>query len=141
GVLFDLGKREELRGKREVLVEEQRVVRGAMESPFHFFDRTRLGEKDFLLQKEIDAIDAAMRGTRFQVDVLIMGACAVVALLPWRVTRVGGFLAVLAMFFGIGVWVIRTNDKPFIDVWIFQQQSCEALLHGWGEGAKRTHNP
>src|ERR1041385_8642471 len=116
GLLFDSSRKAELRAKRQVLVDEQKMIRGAMQGISHLFDQTALAERDFLIQKEIDAIDAAMRATRFQIFVLIMGACALVALLPWRIARIAGFCAVLAIFFGIGVWVIRTDDKPFIDV-------------------------
>jgi hypothetical protein len=36
-------------------------------------------------------------------------------------------------FFAAGFWVLRASPRPAIDVFIFQQQSSDALLHG--------HNP
>jgi hypothetical protein len=46
-----------------------------------------------------------------------------------RWTRVGtAFVAVC--FLAAGLWVLRASPHPVIDVFVFQQQSSEALLHG-----------
>lgn len=43
--------------------------------------------------------------------------------------RVGTAL-VAVCFFAAGLWVLRASPRPAIDVFIFQQQSSDALLHG-----------
>lgn len=37
---------------------------------------------------------------------------------------------VVALHFGLGVWVIAHSPEPFIDVWYFQQEGVEALVEG-----------
>jgi hypothetical protein len=39
-------------------------------------------------------------------------------------------LLLLGVFFGLGLWLIRTSPSPAIDVFVFQQQGSQALLHG-----------
>jgi hypothetical protein len=70
----------------------------------------------------------------FRVGVIVAGGLALISLAPntWipRVQRkvlVG--LVLLTVWF-LGVWVIRNSPAPFIDVFVFQQRSSRALLHG-----------
>ncbi len=44
-----------------------------------------------------------------------------------------GTAALAVCFLAAGLWVLRASPRPAIDVFIFQQQASEALLHG--------HNP
>jgi hypothetical protein len=70
----------------------------------------------------------------YQVYVAIGGVCALLSLAPrtWFsgsirvILIVTVFLAVLSA----GVWVIRASPQPFIDVYIFEQTSSQALLRG-----------
>lgn len=39
-------------------------------------------------------------------------------------------LALLAVHFSLGVWLLRTSPSPWIDVFIFETQGVEALLQG-----------
>lgn len=87
-------------------------------------------EQKFLVQDQIDILESAQMGTRYQVTLIVWAFFILLALLPFRAGRIVGLPLALATFFMIGLWVLRTNDKPFIDVWVFQQQSAHALLHG-----------
>jgi hypothetical protein len=40
------------------------------------------------------------------------------------------FAFVVAVHFGLGVWVIAHSPEPFIDVWHFQQEATDALVEG-----------
>jgi len=74
---------------------------------------------------------------QFQICIFVGGGCALLSLMPMR----GGprwahrsliILTFVAIFFA-GIWMIKVSPKPFIDVYMFQQTSSEALLQG--------HNP
>lgn len=74
---------------------------------------------------------------QFQICIFLGGVCALQSLLPtgwfpkW-VHRSLIFLTFVAIFLA-GIWTIKNSPKPFIDVYMFQQTSSQALLQG--------HNP
>lgn len=72
---------------------------------------------------------AAQLATKFQIGILLAGIAGSIALFAKRRVAYIGFALLLIAFFSIGVWIIRHNSPPFIDVWNFQQESCFALLH------------
>jgi hypothetical protein len=80
-------------------------------------------------------VDAAVSGIRsFRVLLSITSAMALVLALlaPVRIARLV-FPAVLVGFFALGVWVIRAAPVPSappIDVYVFQQEACAAVLKG-----------
>jgi hypothetical protein len=81
-----------------------------------------------------DVDTSATRFTFFRVILSITSATALVLALlaPMRIARIV-FPAVLVGFFALGVWVIRAApvpSSPAIDVYVFQQDSCAALLKG-----------
>jgi hypothetical protein len=74
---------------------------------------------------------------QFQICIILGGVCAVLSLAPktWFPAWARSCLVILTFFAVMmaGIWIIRTAPKPFIDVYMFQQTSSEALLQG--------HNP
>src|SRR5262249_36858695 len=42
--------------------------------------------------------------------------------------------------FAVGAWIIRSSPNPHIDVYVFQQESCQALLRGENPYALRFPN-
>ena len=71
---------------------------------------------------------------QFQVGIVIGGVCALLSLLPkaWcpLKARIGLIAAAFLSVLVAGIWVIRASPNPFIDVFMFQQSSSDALLHG-----------
>jgi hypothetical protein len=68
--------------------------------------------------------------TPFRVGVAVMGGLMALSLWvapPWR-QRLG--LGVVALFFCLGVWIIRVSPHPVIDVYELQQTSAAALAQG-----------
>jgi hypothetical protein len=70
----------------------------------------------------------------FQLGVVIAACLALLSLTPghwmsavWRKILVG---LVLLMIWLLGLWVIKASPEPFIDTYVFQQTSAEALLQG-----------
>lgn len=41
------------------------------------------------------------------------------------------FLLLLACFLAMGIAVLRSSPRPWVDVWVFQQGATDALLHGF----------
>jgi hypothetical protein len=93
---------------------------------------------------------------QFQASIAAGGICALLSLMPggsaplWlrRGLIAAAFFAVLAA----GVWIIRASPEPYIDVYIFQQSSSQALLQGhnpyeltppniYGKDAERLYGP
>ncbi|HEY5983868.1 MAG TPA: hypothetical protein VIU38_10380, partial [Anaerolineales bacterium] len=74
---------------------------------------------------------------QFRGSILLGGVSALLSLAPgarYPVWVQRGLVAtVFVAILAAGVWIIRASPKPFIDVYIFQQSSSEALLAG--------HNP
>jgi hypothetical protein len=62
-----------------------------------------------------------------------LGAAVVLSgglLQPSRCGR-GAFMAgLLAIHLLLGMWILRTSREPHIDVYYFQRDSCNAILHG-----------
>lgn len=75
-------------------------------------------------------IKAILNATRFQIALLIAGVLAILSLAPWRRLGHSAFFLLLIAHFLLGAWVIRTTPNPHIDVFVFQQESCEALRTG-----------
>src|SRR5258706_2655055 len=78
----------------------------------------------------IGEIDSMFTATHFQIRLLILAGLAVLALLPWRIIPSIALPLMLVMWLFIGIWIIRQTPNPFIDVFVFQQESADALLHG-----------
>ena len=70
----------------------------------------------------------------FKLGVISAGGLALIILAPKnRISSVSQNLLVcstLLVFWLLGVWVIKSSPKPMIDVFVFQQTSGDALLHG-----------
>src|SRR2546421_199281 len=78
----------------------------------------------------IGEIDSMFTATHFQLRLLILAALAILALLPWHIIRMIALPLMLLSWLIIGIWIIRQTPNPFIDVFVFQQESADALLHG-----------
>lgn len=83
-----------------------------------------------LATRHVMTVKAVVNGTTFQRLLMAVGLLAVFAALPWRFFAWVIMPLLLAAHLLLGAWVIRTTPAPFIDVHVFQQQSCEALAHG-----------
>jgi hypothetical protein len=132
GVLFQSQKRQalmqeqqELRKRIEQLEEESRHavfpwMKGELEKEI-YTARYRIGE--------IESMFTATAFQRMLLIVLALGAVAIIgsAFTRWRNVYVAVFL--LAWFW-LGIWIIKVTPSPFIDVFVFQQESADALLHG-----------
>jgi hypothetical protein len=73
----------------------------------------------------------------FKISVVGTGGLALLSLAPnnWISSRQRNLLVCLTLLavWLLGIWVIKSSPNPKIDVFVFQQMSGEALLHG--------HNP
>jgi hypothetical protein len=89
----------------------------------HFSQLFRAPAGDYLWPAHLDAALPFLAG-------LVVAAALVVALWArpslWR----WWFAALLLTHFLLGVWIIESLPRPFIDVYIFQRDSSKALLHG-----------
>jgi hypothetical protein len=86
------------------------------------------------------AIEAAFKGRTYQMLLLPAGAFAAVAFSRnARWARVA-FALLLATMLLTGAWVIRKTPAPYIDVWVFQQEACKALLEGRNPYSMRMPN-
>ena len=70
----------------------------------------------------------------FKLGVIVAGILAVLSLAPKdRISAARQNLLVcltLLVIWLMGVWIIKSSPEPRIDVFVFQQMSGEALLHG-----------
>jgi len=70
----------------------------------------------------------------FKLGVIVAGILAFMSLAPKdRISAVRQNLLVcltLLVIWFMGVWIIKSSPEPRIDVFVFQQMSGEALLHG-----------
>lgn len=70
----------------------------------------------------------------FKLGIIVSGFFALVSLLPnkWIPTTWQNLFVILALLTvgALGIWVIKTSPEPFIDVYVFEQTSAEALLKG-----------
>jgi hypothetical protein len=80
-------------------------------------------------------LEAELTSPVFRTGALILIACTAAALwLAWRrhharVAHVA-FACAVVTYFALGVWLVRASPNPHIDVYVFEQESCRALLDG-----------
>ncbi|HEV8290553.1 MAG TPA: hypothetical protein VGP94_01455, partial [Tepidisphaeraceae bacterium] len=118
-------EQQELRQRIEELEKE------SQQTPF-FSMKGEFEKQIYTAHHRIGEIDSMFTATAFQRMLLIVFFMAVIAIIGslfkhWRGMYVGIFL--LAWFW-VGIWIIKTTPNPFIDVFVFQQESADALLHG-----------
>jgi hypothetical protein len=65
----------------------------------------------------------------FQAGIALSAALAAVGVSGTRVARAAVSLLLLAHL-ALGVWIIRATPAPGVDVYTFQRDACDALLHG-----------
>jgi hypothetical protein len=87
-------------------------------------------QKRIEARARIEQAEASLKNSRFQLAILLAAAIAAAGLLPWHWPRHLALPILLAIHFALGVWIIRNNPIPHIDVYVFQQESCAALLNG-----------
>ncbi|HEX2973378.1 MAG TPA: hypothetical protein VHP11_13670, partial [Tepidisphaeraceae bacterium] len=89
-------------------------------------DRQKLADA----RQEVARLEKNLTDWRFRVGVLIAAGLSVLCLLPWRSVKYVAIPLVLIAHFSLGAWLLRKTPEPFIDVYVFQQESCAALLRG-----------
>jgi len=129
GVLFQWGKRAELEREQQRLQprlqphEEDRkydvTTMAQIEKQFY---------EDSFRNRQISSILAA---TGFQFRLLFAGVVGLLAVWLWKRARRIALAGVLLTFMGLGMFIIRENPDPHIDVYVFQQESSHVLLRGW----------
>src|SRR5438876_3211729 len=77
---------------------------------------------------------------RFQAMLLAFATLAALSLLPWRAIGGGALVLLLVMWLAMGMWIIRNTPNPYIDVFSFQQEAAQGLLHGQNPYAMRYTN-
>src|SRR5947207_6507665 len=130
GVLFERHWQVALRQEQDQL--RQRIEELEQESQRAIFPWMK-GEYEKEIYKarfRIGEIDSMFTATHFQIRLLVLAAFAILALLPWRIIRMIALPLMLLSWLIIGIWIIRQTPNPFIDVFVFQQESADALLHG-----------
>lgn len=73
----------------------------------------------------------------FAIGVLLAACFAFLALAEHSSLRRWGFWLLLATHFLLGVWVIQSSPRPFIDVFTMQQQATGFLMNGQNPYAMR----
>ncbi|MFI5377781.1 MAG: hypothetical protein ACHRHE_00625 [Tepidisphaerales bacterium] len=73
---------------------------------------------------------AADRATQWQFRLLGVGLLAAAAMVRWRWVGCACLAAFILAHALLGAWVIHHTPRPHIDVWLFQQEACKALLDG-----------
>lgn len=82
---------------------------------------------------------ARANGTGFANRLLAVAAVAMIAGVLFRKPSVVLAIAIVG-FLVLGVLVLRVSRNPYIDVYVFQQESCKALLAGQNPYAIRFPN-
>jgi hypothetical protein len=132
GVLFQREKQVALRQEQKELRERVEQLEKEAEQTVSPWTKGEYEKEIYTARYRIGEIESIFTATAFQRMLLIVFAMAAVAMIGsffdrWRTVYVAVFL--LAWFW-IGLWIIKTTPNPFIDVFVFQQESADALLHG-----------
>jgi len=132
GILFQHEKRLALENEKKELA--QRIEQLEQESQHTIFPwmKGEFEKEIYTARYRVGEIDSISTATAFQRMLAITFVMAVLAIIGslftrWRSVYVAMFL--LAWFW-VGLWIIKTTPNPFIDVFVFQQESAEALVHG-----------
>ncbi|MGE5609943.1 MAG: hypothetical protein ACM359_11865 [Bacillota bacterium] len=81
-------------------------------------------------RQEVAHLEAQLTDWRFRTGILLAASLSLLCLIPWRPARYLAIPLLLLLHFSLGVWLLHKTSNPFIDVYVFQQESCAALLHG-----------
>jgi hypothetical protein len=81
-------------------------------------------------RQEVAHLEAQLTDWRFRAGILLAASLSLICLLPWRPARYLAILLLLLLHFSLGAWLLHKTPNPFIDVYVFQQESCAALLRG-----------
>jgi len=132
GILFQHEKRLALENEKKELA--QRIEQLDQESQHTLFSWMKgENEKEIYTARyrigEIDSISTATTFQRILAITFVMAVLAIIGSLFTRWRRVYVAMFLLAWFW-VGLWLIKTTPNPFIDVFVFQQESADALLHG-----------
>lgn len=132
GALFQQERQLALQDEQKEL--HQRVDELEKESQLAVFPwmKGEFEKSIYTAKYRIGEIDSIVTATTFQKLLLIVLALAALAIIGsffarWRTVYVGMFLVA---WLCLGMWIIKTTPNPFIDVFVFQQESADAVLHG-----------
>jgi hypothetical protein len=132
GALFQHERQLALREEQKELRQQVEQFEKESQQAFLPWQKGEFEKAIYTAKYRIGEIDSIFTATQFQkllLIVLVMAALAIIGSLfaRWRTVYVAVFL--LAWFW-LGLWIIKTTPNPFIDVFVFQQESADALLHG-----------
>jgi hypothetical protein len=130
GMLFQREKLAELEREQNILGDRQgELWEQLKQTPFSWM-KAEIEKEQYTLRFRRNQIGSIEAATQLQLRLLFAGVVALVAVLPWKRVRAIAVPVMLLTFLGLGFWVIRETPDPFIDVYVFQQESAQALLQG-----------
>ncbi|HEV8607443.1 MAG TPA: hypothetical protein VGQ99_19060 [Tepidisphaeraceae bacterium] len=133
GILFKSDKRLALQKEQQGLRQRIEQLEQEANNSSAPWIKGEFEKEIYTARYRVGEIDSIFHATTFQKILLVVLPLMLVAVIIGQRLRMIVLPLMLAAWLALGIWVIRATPNPFIDVFVFQQESADALLHG--------HNP
>ncbi len=130
GILFQSDNRLALQNEQQTLRQHIEQLQQEANDSRAPWIKGEFEKEIYTARYKVGEIDSIFHATTFQKILLVVLLLMLVTVIIGQRLRMIVLPLMLTAWLALGIWVIRHTPNPFIDVFVFQQESADALLHG-----------